>query len=208
MSAPIVFLDTETTHLHPDLRRPWEIAMIKRLPDHSEQTATIIIGDVDLSRADRTSLNIGRFYERHPIYNGTVNANDPLTFGYPYVLGESHWMSTEAQAAQVVDNWTAGAHLVGCVTDFDALTLDRMLRRHGRMPRWHYHLIDVENLAVGYLHAWAEREIEYAPELPWKSDELSEAIGVEPPTETERHTAMGDARWAMRMFDRITGGAE
>lgn len=41
--------------------------------------------------------------------------------------------------------------------------------------------------------------------LPWKSDDLSRACGVEPPTEDERHTALGDARWVMRLYDAITG---
>jgi hypothetical protein len=34
---------------------------------------------------------------------------------------------------------------------------------------------------------------------------LSFAVGVEPPRVGERHTAMGDARWAMRLYDAITG---
>jgi hypothetical protein len=29
--------------------------------------------------------------------------------------------------------------------------LDRMLRAHKLIPAWHYHLIDVENLAFGWL---------------------------------------------------------
>lgn len=36
--------------------------------------------------------------------------------------------------------------------------------------------------------------------------DLARAVGVEPPTD-ERHTAMGDARWAMAVYDAITGGA-
>lgn len=41
--------------------------------------------------------------------------------------------------------------------------------------------------------------------LPWKSDNVSRVCGVEPPSEQERHTAMGDALWAMRLYDRISG---
>jgi hypothetical protein len=37
------------------------------------------------------------------------------------------------------------------------------------------------------------------------SDALSRACGVEPPT-TERHTAMGDVRWAIALYDAISGG--
>lgn len=41
---------------------------------------------------------------------------------------------------------------------------------------------------------------------PWRSDDLSRACGVEPPTPEERHTALGDARWVKRWYDFITTG--
>jgi hypothetical protein len=34
-----------------------------------------------------------------------------------------------------------------------------------------------------------------------------EALGVESASEDERHTAMGDVRWVMRMYDAIMGSA-
>ena len=64
------------------------------------------------------------------------------------------------------------------------------------LHRWHYHLVDVEALAAGKLGI--------AP--PWKSDELSAALGVTI-TEDDRHTALGDAKWAMRIYDAVMGGA-
>jgi hypothetical protein len=58
---------------------------------------------------------------------------------------------------------------------------------------WHYHLIDVEALIAGRLAI--------AP--PWKSDDLSRAIGVEPPSDQDRHTAIGDARWVKQMYEAV-----
>ncbi|MGN0126047.1 MAG: hypothetical protein ACI38R_22625 [Rhodococcus sp. (in: high G+C Gram-positive bacteria)] len=53
---------------------------------------------------------------------------------------------------------------------------------------------------------WEKSAAEFvAP--PWRSDDLSRACGVEPPTEDERHTALGDARWVKRWYDHIMGGA-
>jgi hypothetical protein len=98
---------------------------------------------------------------------------------------------------------TYGAHLVGAVPNFDTEVFDPLLRAHGLAPAWYYHLQDVETLAVGYLLGQGKP----APELPWKSDELMAEIGVEPPAEDERHTALGDARWAKRAYDVIMGGA-
>ena len=111
----------------------------------------------------------------------------------------------EATVAALVEEWTRGAHLVGAVPNFDADCLDKMLRRHRLIPAWHYHLIDVEAMAVG----WLSHMDRYAgwSQAPWKSDALSRACGVEPPTDDERHTALGDARWAMRWYDAMTGAA-
>lgn len=43
---------------------------------------------------------------------------------------------------------------------------------------------------------------------PWKSEDLSRRVGVEPPGEDERHTALGDARWAERIYNAIMDGGE
>jgi hypothetical protein len=63
--------------------------------------------------------------------------------------------------------------------------------------------VDVENLAVGYLAGIGSV---FTP--PWNSDRLSEALGLEPVDESERHTALGDARWAMRIYDAVMNSKE
>lgn len=88
---------------------------------------------------------------------------------------------------------------------------------------WHYHLIDVEALAVGYLYGLKRsHEHEVLPpdayddpavqaaivgssyrSLPWRSDDLSSALGVMVSDE-DRHTALGDARWARRIYQAVT----
>jgi hypothetical protein len=87
---------------------------------------------------------------------------------------------------------------------------------------WHYHVIDVEALAAGYLAAIRQDAAElgyhdrpdtpqYEHEgnleiarLPWKSDSLSRAVGVEP-DDFDRHTALGDARWAKAIYEAVMG---
>jgi hypothetical protein len=227
--TPLCFIDTETTGLHPD-RRAWEIAVIRR-DDSGERETLLQILDVDLSNAEPKGLQVGGFYERHQQYAPRSAWSD----------GAAE-MVTEYQAARIVERLTRGAHLVGAVPDFDARTLDPMLRRHGRIPAWHYHLVDVEAMAVGWLSAWASQPrrwllgaqesytetMELAPSSiiqlpdtevrfggfdpavltpPWRSDDLSRACGVEPPSEEDRHTALGDARWVMRLYDALTGCA-
>jgi hypothetical protein len=105
---------------------------------------------------------------------------------------------SKKQAADIIDEATQGAHVVGAVPNFDTERLARLLYRNGiKPPAWHYHLVDVENLIVGYLAAKGE-----LMQPPWKSDDLSRAIGVEPKN-FERHTAMGDVKWIRAQYDAI-----
>jgi hypothetical protein len=188
MTAPLCFLDTETDGIHPG-RKPWEVAIIRRNPD-GQQVVMHTFVQIGLSTADPFGLSVGRFYDRHPAGRQLTGRD---SHGRPGV-------QSEADVAFAVATITHGAHLVGAVPNFDSEVLDRLLREHDLIPAWHYHLIDVETLAVGYL---AAKGAPMAP--PWKSDDLSRAVGVEPPSEEERHTAIGDARWAMRLYDAIVG---
>ena len=214
MSAPIVFLDTETDGVHPD-RKVWEIGMIRRDGDRQKQTSFFV--DIDLATADPFGLKVGRFYERHPLGRQLAAGyiNDSATSD---VWADMDWRArgvvSLADAAMRVARWTHGAHIVGAVPNFDTEVLGRLLRDQGLTPSWHYHLIDVEALAVGYLAGrWAQAEDAgvaesgpFDPGLPWNSDQLSTAIGVSPAASEERHTALGDARWVSRMYDVILNG--
>lgn len=200
MSTPVVFLDTEATGVHAG-RQVWEIAMIRRQPGALRETTFMV--DVDLSAADLFGLDVGRFYERHP--GGRYLAG--LTAGVAEGATESR-----ADAARMVARWTHKAVIVGAVPNFDTEMLAALLREHHLVPAWHYQPVDVETLAVGYLNGIVE-EVGRLPsgvELddlapPWDTDKISRALGVEPTPDEERHTALGDARWAMRVYDAVMG---
>lgn len=201
----ICFLDTETTSLRHD-RRAWEVGLIVRDPgrEDAEHRWFVHAEDLDLGNADPASLRIGRFYDRHPDYAGNGGeARCPEQ----YVLGK-------------VEEMTRGAHLVAAVPSFDADVLGTRMRANGICPSWHYHLCCVENLAAGYLAAYAtylERNggteervanLRAIAAPPWNSDELSRAVGIEPDDDL-RHTALGDTAWARDIYDAIMrGGAE
>lgn len=193
-SAPLCFVDTETDGVHPS-RRPWEIAVIRREPDGTAAEWRSYV-DIDLSTADPFGLRVGRFYDRHPLGRHLAHGDD---WSIPS-FADSDYLSAR-EAAHEVAKRTHGAHVVGCVPNFDTDVLAGLLRAEGLTPAWHYHLCDVENLTVGFL---AGRGEPIAP--PWSSDDLGRALGVEPPAEDERHTALGDARWAMRLYDAVMAG--
>lgn len=197
--TPLCFIDTETDGVHPD-RQVWEVAIIRRDDDGPRQTQFYV--ELDLSTADPFGLKVGGFYDRHPL--GMV-----LSGAHPTNYLWRQMTKMRSAAALEVARWTHGAHLVGAVPHFDHEVLGNLLRSNGLTPAWHYHLIDVEAMAVGWLAGCgtgmsSPQDHIVAP--PWKSDALSRDCGVEPPTDDERHTALGDARWAMRWYDRMMGG--
>jgi hypothetical protein len=194
MTAPLAFLDCETDGVHPG-RKPWEIAIVRREPDGTEIEWQAFV-EIDLATADPFGLRVGRFYDRHPFGQHISQGKELPEFRALRYL--SRW-----DAAHAVARLTHGAHIVGAVPNFDTECLDPLLREHGLLPGWHYHLIDVESLAVGHLAAQGKAIVP-----PWRSDELGELLGVESASDEERHTAMGDVRWVMRTYDAIMNSSQ
>ena len=201
---PVAFVDTETTGLDPDRHEIWEVGLI--LPGGSEHEWQL---PVDLSRADPIALNIGRFHDRRPM-SGTEHYRP-----WGDDKHESKWVIHSERmrewSAEFV-RLTRGLHLAGAVVSFDADRLWRLLRANGQCPMWH-HLIDVESLAAGWVSAQpAPVPIVIAGanvgsvtgRPPWRSEELSRAVGVDPDS-FDRHTALGDARWAKAIYEAVMG---
>lgn len=215
---PVAFVDTETTGLDPERHEIWEVGLI--LPDGTEHEWQL---PVDLSRADPIALNIGRFHDRYK-----------TTWADSYE--DADWLREFAREFVAL---TRGLHLAGAVVSFDAERLWQLLRNNGECPMWHYHLVDVEALAAGWLAGraagvniatpvetadcnWTMRNTEDGPESfcmahatshkaaehhgrpPWKSNDLSRAVGVNP-DHFDRHSALGDARWAKAIYEAVMG---
>lgn len=199
----IVFLDTET--LGTEIDAPiWELAAVRRNANGNE-----------------TPLHLFIDHDPEPWMS---NPKFPESFKADYCARYRTERSiSRADAAGVLKNFLTGRpHIVGAVPNFDTERIaHQLLRPKGIGEPWHYHLVDVENLIVGYLHGVAARAIDEAREwgdvpdpalvnrtmpMPWNSNDLSRAIGVDP-DQYDRHTATGDVRWAMAQYDAITGDA-
>lgn len=189
MNAPLCFLDTETTGLSLD-DDIWEIAAIRREPDGQESVLHLFV-EHDTDKCARLPQS---FRDDHRKRWAALD-HDPVT---------------RVMAAAQVHAFTDGAHIVGAVPNFDTERLARMITAIGSRPLWHYHLIDVENLAVGWLAGLRAagggengREASL-PSLPWSSDDLSLALDINP-DDYARHTAMGDVEWAAAIYDKVMG---
>lgn len=210
MTTPnIIFLDTETTSLEPD-RQVWEVGLIFRrhrqvgTPEFEDAEYQYIIEDVKLDNANVRSLEIGGFFERHARVGHARGYN-------AYTAAEEFFRMFH------------GAHVVGNVPSFDTIALENMLRAEGFIPTHHYHLLDIENLIVGYIRGiqnvsfnltdetsefledyYGEPLLNYDCQPPWNSEELSRLIGINPDN-YRRHEALEDARWVRDSYDRIMG---
>jgi hypothetical protein len=174
----IVFLDTETTGLSLD-DHIWDFAAIVREPGQPDREVQTFV-EHDVARAAKLPDSFRADYERRYDERDAISARDFAALAFDLTAGR--------------------AHVVGAVPNFDTERLALLMSKRGMQPGWHYHLIDVENLAVGYL---AGKGTPVAP--PWDSDELSARLGIVVPKE-ERHTALGDARWARDLYDAVMGG--
>ena len=182
-TPPLVFMDTETTGLSlaDDI---WEFAAIRREGDGTPDYPLHLFIEHDPEKAAQLPEPFRRDLEARFDPDAAISARDAARL-------IAHSLRPGANGEK--------AHVVGAVPNFDTERLAVLLVAHDLAPRWHYHLIDVENLVVGFVLGGGFA----APSLPWDSDELSRLVGVEPPADG-RHTAMGDALWARDIYDRLT----
>lgn len=197
MTTP-VFIDTETLGLDPRIHPVWEVAAIA---DDLEFVWHLDLKGHQMLAADPMAVQISGFDKRYP----PAGERTPVDVFLDQFLA-----------------LTAGRHLCGAVVSFDEERLRRLAWEWGRTPSWHYHLIDVEALAVGFLHGLRTVVTEYeiptggdsygadvlkaagvADTLPWSSYDVSRALGVEPPSTDEQHSAIADARWAKRLYEAV-----
>ncbi len=178
----LIFLDCETTGLDPDCHEIWEVACVV-VPNHTnlqEKKEYTWQLPVDLSEADLIALNIGRFHERRL---------------------PSSQLSPVRHFCQDFMDLTWGATIVGAIPSFDCERLTKLLKKWEFIAGWHYHLIDIEALAVGFLKG---RYPQWEIPLPYKTDWLAEKLGIERNVEG-RHTALGDAREVFEWWQVING---
>jgi len=191
----LAFVDTETTGLDTLIHDPWEIAVILRTDGQDEEHVFRIAPD--LADATPEALKVNRYYER-------VSTPD-WTWDDPHI------------AATRLHSLLDGAVLIGSNPAFDAEMIALLLGRYCGQPRpWHYRTVDVVTLAVGSLYGraseWTRKDCDAtwyskaakAVGWPWKTHDVSRHVEVEPPGPRVAHTALGDARWARDVFDRVT----
>lgn len=197
----VCFVDTETTGLDPDRHDIWEVGLIDVAGVEHRWFLPVALGG-----ADAVALNIGGYHDRH--LEGFNVDRTALIRKRPKGtrVSSPDWQAVMPRSlfAHQFARLTWGCHLAGAVISFDEERLRRLLRAHGQAPGWHYHLVDVEALAAGWLAGNCPDEVNGIFRPPWDSTDLSRAVGVDPEL-FDRHTALGDCRWAKAIYNRVMG---
>lgn len=196
----LIALDTETTGLDPRHEWVFEIATID-LETDEERVWTLEPPHKYVEAMHPKAAEVNRFHERtsDPDWRWDVPLTD-VDRPDPEALGR-----VLAEVRDVLDF----NHVIGAVPQFDTRFLEQLFDRYsidGR-PRWHYHLVDIENVAVGWLLALLDGDkSKLLTQPPYDSDNLARACGVPVSTE-DRHTALGDARMVARWWRTLRRGS-
>jgi hypothetical protein len=192
----LAFTDTETTHLSSEIGEVWEVAVIRREDDGTE-TEHVWQVRPDIVRADPEALRICRYEERFAVPEGHDAAYIDR-HGIPYPRLRSEAIADIAEALR-------DAEFIGNNPAFDDRFLRKLLDLRGEEQPWQYRPTCVCARAEGYLAAvdpaWVA---EQRKKGPISSRTLSRRLGVEPPG-GDAHQALADAKWAMRVYDAVTG---
>jgi hypothetical protein len=193
----VIALDTETTGL--DSRASiWEIGICPCLSTGPGEVSAVFVQPFGPYDYLRLPQDFRKDYENR--YDPAAALDRPEAAAWLKKI-----FTTDSDGTKPI--------LVGAVPGFD----DRIIRQSfpGFDPPWHHHTQDIVSLTVGYLRALEKVSIVPAVKrdalrrvlgLPYQSEALSRAIGVEPPDLGSRHTAGSDAHWAARVWDAVHWG--
>lgn len=199
-----VDLDTETTGLEHRDAHMWEIALI--VENHPDPTFDgehhVMFPDVPLRHATPEALRVGGFFERASALRGRGLVAAWLT-PYPRYTVTQETVGSQrlhnvahGDTAAFIAAAVAGATVAGCRPEFDKPFIEDYLLTYGQVWAARHHTIDVAQVTYGRLGMTTA-------DLPYRSDDLAAAFGVPAPSGDERHTALGDARWARRWRERL-----
>jgi DNA polymerase III epsilon subunit-like protein len=176
--SKIVFLDLETTGLNPFDNEILEVAMIVREDGAPDKEIDFSL-KIDLRKASERALKVNQYHTRRS------QLEDKQV--------------TRAKAVALLTVYLDGAIVVGNNVQFDLRFIENYLDGSAAETAtpWHYHPVDLKALVAGRFGLG---------EPPWSTGEIASAVGVNLPSQTVLHTAMGDCRWNRDVYDALYAG--
>lgn len=206
-----VFLDTETVTLAPGHDVIWEVGLVTRDEGQPDEEWLFQLRP-NMGKADPESLKVGRFEQRYLLSGRTqvLAVEAPAWSAVPAKM-------TFGTLAFALHGLLRGRAVFGLCPGFDALRLGLFLAKQGRTGSmlaepWHYQLHDVEDEVAGYLRGQDRAGVAFAGDQmlgatltpPYDTGALAGALGVGIKPE-DKHTALGDARFARDLHDAVHG---
>lgn len=192
----VAFVDTETAGLHPDKHPIWQLAVIV---DGEEY--------VWHQQMFGGQGNWKRWVDPYVIetnMNHILDDYDPKT------------ALTSKVSTDTFVELVRGRTIVGCNVRFDIERIHRTWRAfhpHEWQEPWHYHLVDVGTLMLGFyrgVDVTAYERLDGTADptfpLPWKTDDLARLCDVNPADYWPKHSALADARFAKACWEAVMGG--
>jgi hypothetical protein len=207
----LAFADTETITLEPGHDVMWEIAVITRDGDRASDREWTFQLRPNMAKAQPEALEISGFKARYLL--STIRAP---ALGWSELNGAEPAKLTRPGLALSLHTLLDGRSIFGICPSFDTLRLSLFLRRQfrgvaGYTDPFHYQPHDVEDEVAGYLRG--RDHYEHAEQsavdpavfaIPRPTELLAQAAGVTLKPE-DKHTALGDARFARDLHDAVNG---
>ena len=191
---PLISLDLETTGLDERVHETWEVGLV-----HEDGREWLFeFAPRRLGEASLEALRINGYVDRATLepMNPSPAWETDATSGPGWVKGSAvahspsqKPLNTAVACAATIAQITNGAQLMGCAIQFDMRFLAATLRRDAVNPRWHHRALDLGSFAAGRLGV----------PRPLSSQAMVEQVLPN----DEPHTALGDARWNMAVYERL-----
>lgn len=203
----LIALDLESTGLDPEMHEWWELAAIVREHPVGEYNGTWVWQRrPHLASAQIPALMINGYYERRATVSfGAVKTMiyPPNAFQGPTRLNGTPEDRTEEDHASLFAHMISGATIVGSNPAFDMGFIAAYLHEYDQAVAVNYHLVDVRALVYGFIRG-RDVHSDTHTAVTWDSSTgaLAFQIGIDQKPE-DKHTALGDARFALDCWDQV-----
>lgn len=207
MSFPVCFLGISTTGDDPAVHSLWEISAI--LHGHPRMKSGTYQWQVnpDLGHADADKLNAVDFDKRQQFKRVKHSR-----VGDGYTVEHTHYKAgktTPDVIAQELGDALSGTLIVGVNPPGWLPFLSKFVGAYGVPSLWQEHVVDSLALAAGYMlgkidHTGNKLVMPNEFDAAW----ITGLLGVVPPSEANAATALGNARWSLRLYERVMGALQ
>lgn len=204
MGFPLAFLGISTTGPTAGVHSLWEVAVLVHNNPALKSGLYQWQINPDLGQADADKLNQVDFDKRN-LFKKVKHSR----VGDGYTVEHGHYKAgktTPDIIAQELGSALNGALIVGVNPASWMPFVELFLSGYGVPALWQEHVVDSLALASGFMlgkihHTGNKLTMPNEFDAAW----VTELLGVVPPSEANAQTALGNARWSIRLYEKVMG---